>query len=202
MLTVGWWVRLFGGNTVATIDNTIESDIVNIWLNIAVLLWCLASNLNRLSERNIVIMADCQALIGDSKVKCPMRGCVQHISVWAKNKNTGRIEERDVSLCYYHHKALLNDNVQPITKICGLVGVSDEEFENWKSQNQKKHESIFDGKGDLNQWGPNPQFTNSGLGVNSKSEDDSIDISQLERMMSTSVWWSLTRLKPRPKNSK
>ena len=185
--TVGWWARLFGGNTAATIDNTIESDIVNIWLNIAVLLWYLASNLNRLSERNIAIMIDCQALMGKSKAKCPMHGCVQHIFVWAKNKNTGKIEERDVSLCYYHYKALIDDRVQPITKICGLAGVSDEEFENWKSQHQKKHEHIFDGKGDLNQWGPNPQFTKSSLGFDSKGGDDSTDISQLERMMSTSV---------------
>lgn len=116
-----------------------------------------------------------------------MRDCVQHIFVRVKNKNTGKIEELDVSLCYNHYKALLDDRVQPITKIYGLYGVSEEDFENWKSQHQKKHEHIFDGKGDLNQWGPNPQFTNSSLGFDSKGGDDSTDISQLERMMSTSV---------------
>lgn len=181
--TVGWWARLFGGNTAATIDNTIESDIVNIWLDIAVLLRCLASKFNRLSERNIAIMAECQALIGESKAKCPRRDCVQHIFVRVKNKNTGKIEELDVSLCYNHYKALLDDRVQPITKIYGLYGVSEEDFENWKLQHQERHEYIFDGKGDLNQWGPNPQFTNSSLGIDSKGGDDSLEASLLKMIM-------------------
>ena len=138
-------------------------------------------------------MAECQALISESEdVKCPIRNCVWHIVVDVIDKNTGEIKKLNVSLCYNHYKALHDDNVQPITKIYGLVGVSNEELENWKSQNQKRHESAFDGKGDLNQWGPNPQFTNSSLGIDSNGGDNSIDISQIEGMMNISVWWSLT----------